>query len=174
MGAVGKAVGGILGMGSMPKQTAAAEAKQAVESQPAVQPPAAVTPQPLPQLQTTTPRLTQQQVEAYIKDRTGQDITAQGGAADKIIKERGLEKDFAAWREGMLSTSANAAQSQNYVTQMIEPPGAPQESDRSVLAARDRERRRRLRMAEKNKTIVTGGQGVTASAPTASKQLFGQ
>lgn len=183
MGGVAKAVGGILG-GGKPKQTAAAEATAAVQAQPPVQPPAPPKPEAVPQAPTgvnpnqTGLTLTKSQVEGYIKNKTGLDIEARDGAANAIIKERGLEQDFANWQKQIGAIAGNATEQQRYEQQqrviLEPPPGAVQQQDRSVLAARDRERRRRLRMAAKNNTIITGGAGVTAPAPAASKQLFGQ
>lgn len=52
-------------------------------------------------------------------------------------------------------------------------PAAVQEPDAATSAARDNERKRRLRAASSNNTLVTGGAGVQGDANTGGKQLFG-
>lgn len=57
--------------------------------------------------------------------------------------------------------------------QVQEPAPAPQAQDYSVQQAKFEERKRRLRQNAANNTLVTGGQGVTASGNTGGKQLYG-
>lgn len=60
------------------------------------------------------------------------------------------------------------------------PPPAPApkpesaEEQAAVGASRDRERRRQAMAMGRESTMLTGGQGVTAAAPTATKSLLGQ
>ena len=46
--------------------------------------------------------------------------------------------------------------------------------DQAVIDAMDRERRKRAAQAGMASTLLTGGQGLTASAPTQQKTLLGQ
>lgn len=59
------------------------------------------------------------------------------------------------------------------------PPPAPprpesMEEQAAVSASREAERRRQAMAAGRESTMLTGGQGVTTEAPTASKTLLGQ
>ena len=51
---------------------------------------------------------------------------------------------------------------------------APEQQDQAVAATRNDERLRKLRAAQENTTLVTGGQGLTAPASTGMKTLYGQ
>ena len=55
-----------------------------------------------------------------------------------------------------------------------QPAPTPQGSDESVQQARSDDRARRLRAANANDTLVTGGAGVTTPAQTGLKSAFGQ
>lgn len=50
----------------------------------------------------------------------------------------------------------------------------PQAQDPAVQQSREDDRLRRLRAQQANDTLLTGGAGVTGSANTATKSLFGQ
>jgi hypothetical protein len=59
--------------------------------------------------------------------------------------------------------------------QVAAPEAAPQAQDKPVGLARDAERRRRLRLADENSTLVTGGAGLEGAAVNSgTKSLFGQ
>lgn len=59
-------------------------------------------------------------------------------------------------------------------TTVVEQTPAPQEQDYAVQKSREQERRRRLKAAEGNDTLITGGAGLVAPEQTSGKQLFGQ
>nr|BDD45124.1 hypothetical protein 12 [bacterium] len=69
------------------------------------------------------------------------------------------------------SSSEPVSKSSTTVIQQETP--LPQDSDYRIQQTRKKELRRRLLASQSADTLVTGGTGVTAAAPTAAKTLLG-
>lgn len=168
-------------MGAVTPKPPAQQPAPEIAAPPAPPPPPQ--PSPLPNVP-AAPRganensLTRSQVEEYLTMRGFPNVAAEHGAAAKIIAENGLTDDFTNYQRqiGAISGGALTGTVMQPQTQTIiqMPPGAPQAQDQSVLSARDRERRRRMRLAAKNNTMITGGAGLTTSANTGIKKLYGE
>lgn len=102
-------------------------------------------------------------------ERAANEAASQAAAENQRVanenNERitGLESELEAERNKKKSSSKTIIQKQ-----------APQVQDPDVAAARNRDRRSRIKQSSANSTLVTGGSGIAKPAATGAKRLFGE